>query len=336
MATGTYQPPWLRTVDLVGELRSLGGWLQQPNRVGRAVQAYRDLLAAAPASIAYAFTLFVTWWTLRGASNIVGKRLILSASTNLRNMQKEPIQVLVASAFWTDSAGFPWGDILILITVMALAEYWLGSLRWILAVAIGHVGATLITVLGIAHKLDRHLIPTKVAFTSDVGPSYGISAMLAVLTFRLRGWPRLLWAAGLLIWYARGVWKGRTFTDYGHFFAVLIGFTVGAIAVALSHRRVAVRARAAARAERAGKATAGKAASANVSTPADSSAPCNGSAPADVSAPDNVAVAADGPAATGTSTGDGVGVAAAAQVALEEADGRLDQAGGDRADHRHQ
>ncbi|MFI1916823.1 rhomboid-like protein [Nocardia sp. NPDC020380] len=331
MATGIYQPPWLRTVDLVGELRGLGGWLQQPNRVGRAVQAYRDLLAAAPASIAYAFTLFVTWWTLRGASNIVGKRLILSASTNLRNMQKEPIQVLVASAFWTDSAGFPWGDILILITVMALAEYWLGSLRWILAVAIGHVGATLITVLGIAHKLDRHLIPTKVAFTSDVGPSYGISAMLAVLTFRLRGWPRYLWAAGLLVWYARGVWKGRTFTDYGHFFAVLIGFTVGAIAVALSHRRVAVRARAAAKADR-----TGKAASAKVSIPADSSAPRNGSAPAEVPAPEDVAVAADGSAATGTSAGDGVGVGAAAQVALEQADGGLDQAGGDRADHRHQ
>lgn len=247
MASGTYQPPWLRTVDLGAELRGFGDWWRQPHRLRRAIAAYRDLLAGTPACIAYAFTLFVTWWTLRGANDLVGRRLIFSASTNLRNMQRDPIQVLVASAFWTDG-GFPWGDILVLITLMALAERWLGSLRWILVVALGHVGATLITVVGIAHKLDKQLIPTRVAFASDVGPSYGISAMLAVLAFRLRGPARWLWGLGVLAWYAYGVWNGRTFTDYGHFFAVLIGFTVGAIAVALSHRLVTVRARSAARA----------------------------------------------------------------------------------------
>ncbi|WP_433566016.1 rhomboid-like protein [Nocardia sp. CA-151230] len=242
---GTYQSPWLRTVDLDERFRTLGVWWRQPHRLRRAVQAYRNLLAVTPACIAYAFTLFITWWTLRGASDIVGRRLIFSASTNLRNMQKDPIQVLVASAFWTDG-GFPWGDILILITLMALAERWLGSLRWILVVATGHVGATLITVIGIAHKLDKQLIPTRVAFASDVGPSYGISAMMAALTFRLRGRARWLWALSLVVWYAYGVWHGRTFTDYGHFFALLIGFTVGAIAVALSHRLVTVQARRAA------------------------------------------------------------------------------------------
>ncbi|MGV9836370.1 rhomboid-like protein [Nocardia niigatensis] len=239
---GTYQPPWLRTVDLREEVRSIDDWWRQPQRLRRAIQAYRDLLSVTPACIAYAFTLFITWWTLRGASDIVGRRLIFSASTNLRNMQKDPIQVLVASAFWTDG-GFPWADILILVTLMALAERWLGSLRWILVVAIGHVGATVITVIGIAHKLDKQLIPTRVAFASDVGPSYGISAMMAALAFRLRGPARWVWALSMLVYYAYGVWHGRTFTDYGHFFALLIGFTVGAVAVALSHRLVAVRKR---------------------------------------------------------------------------------------------
>ncbi|WP_433672473.1 rhomboid-like protein [Nocardia sp. CA-136227] len=246
MALGTYQPPWLRTVDLGERFRTLVQWWAEPHRVRRGVQAYRDLLAVTPACIAYAFTLFITWWTLRGASDIVGRRLIFSASTNLRNMQRDPIQVLVASAFWTDG-GFPWTDIVILITLMALAERWLGSLRWIVVVAIGHVGATLITVLGIAHKLDKQLIPTRVAFASDVGPSYGISAMLAVLTFRLRGPARWVWALAMLVWYGFGVWHGRTFTDYGHFFALLIGFAVGAVAVALSHRLITVRERKAAK-----------------------------------------------------------------------------------------
>ncbi|MEV6768645.1 rhomboid-like protein [Nocardia sp. NPDC051030] len=242
MSLATYEPPWLRTVDIGDEIRGLAAWWGRPQRLRRALAAYHDLLAVTPASIAYAFTLFVTWWTLRGASDIVGRRLILSASTNLRNMQRDPIQVLVASAFWTDG-GFPWSHILILLTLMALAERWLGSLRWILVVACGHVGATWLTVLGIAHKMDKHLIPLRVALASDVGPSYGISAILGVLAFRLRGRARLIWAAGLLIYYAFEVWHGRTFTDYGHFFALVIGLLLGLIAVAASHRLVALQRR---------------------------------------------------------------------------------------------
>ncbi|MFD7845721.1 rhomboid-like protein [Nocardia sp. NPDC059764] len=298
MALGTYQPPWLRTVDLGEQFRALVQWWAEPHRVRRGVQAYRDLLAVTPACIAYAFTLFITWWTLRGASDIVGRRLIFSASTNLRNMQRDPIQVLVASAFWTDG-GFPWTDIVILITLMALAERWLGSLRWIVVVAIGHVGATLITVLGIAHKLDKQLIPTRVAFASDVGPSYGISAMLAVLTFRLRGPARWVWALAMLVWYGFGVWHGRTFTDYGHFFALLIGFAVGAIAVALSHRLITVRERKASK---------------------RSPAVTGGEQPTDAAGDST------------NSAGDRVDPPA---VALDQPDGWLDQAGHDRAEHGH-
>ncbi|WP_198347313.1 rhomboid-like protein [Nocardia terrae] len=308
MGLGTYQPPWLRTVDPLAEMRAFRVWWEdEPHPLRRAVQAYRDLLAVTPACIAYAFTLFITWWTLRGASDIVGRRLIFSASTNLRNMQKDPIQVLVASAFWTDG-GFPWGDILILVTLMALAERWLGSLRWILVVAIGHVGATLITVLGISHKIDKHLIPTRVAFASDVGPSYGISAMLAALTFRLRGPARWLWALGVLSWYAYGVYHGRTFTDYGHFFALLIGFTVGAIALALAHRLVAVRERKAA---------------------AHSAAAVAHSAEA---VPDSAGAVPDSAGAVPDSARHGVGTPT---VALDEPDGGLDDARRDRAEHGH-
>ncbi|WP_067700184.1 rhomboid-like protein [Nocardia jejuensis] len=268
MSLATYEPPWLRSIDLGDEIRGLASWWQQPHRARRAIAAYRDLLAVTPASIAYAFTLFVTWWTLRGASDMVGRRLILSASTNLRNMQRDPIQVLLASAFWTDG-GFPWPDILILLTLMALAERWLGSLRWIVVVAFGHIGATLITVVGIAHKVDQELIPLRVTIAADVGPSYGISAMLAVLTYRLRGVPRLLWALGLLLWYGWSVWQNRTFTDYGHFFALLIGFAIGGLALVLSRRFVERRARKA-------LADPEKAYSAVESEPGDTPAPFSG------------------------------------------------------------
>ncbi|WP_194852936.1 rhomboid-like protein [Nocardia sp. SYP-A9097] len=240
MSLRTYRPPWVDSVDIGDEIRMMRAWWGQPHRLRRAASAYQRLLAVAPAAIAYAFTLFVTWWTLRGASDIVGRRLILSASTNLRNMQRDPIQVLLASAFWTDG-GFPWGDILTLLTVMALAERWLGSLRWILVVAAGHIGATLLTVSAISHAVARDMIPFRVTVASDVGPSYGISAMLAVMAYRLRGRVRLIYAVGLLIWYGFALWSGPTFTDYGHLLALFIGFAVGGLAVLFSRRLLAWR-----------------------------------------------------------------------------------------------
>ncbi len=239
-ALNHYRSPWARTLDLDTGRRQLLDWWHGPDRIYRAGKAVHDHLAGAPASCAYAFTLFVTWWTLRGISDFAGHRLILSASTNLHNMRREPVQVLVASAFWTDG-GFPWVIIIGFLTVMAFAERWLGTLRWIMVFACGHVGASMIVVTGIAFAVHHDLIPLRIAVASDVGSSYGFTAVLAALSFHLRGTPRAVWAAGLLAWFGFAAWHGRTFTDYGHLTALFIGFAVGAVAVALSRRLERIR-----------------------------------------------------------------------------------------------
>lgn len=201
-------------------------------RSGRAVHAH---LAGAPAAVAYSFTLFITWWTLRGVSDSAAHRLILSASTNLHNLRREPVQVLVASAFWTDG-GFPWTTILIFVTLMAFAERWLGSVRWILVFAGGHVGATLLVATGLSYAVHHQLIPVHIVMTTDVGTSYGTTAVLGALTYHLRGIPRALWAAILVCWYGFAAWHNRTFTDYGHAIALCIGLVVGAFAVTVALR----------------------------------------------------------------------------------------------------
>ncbi|WP_174575606.1 rhomboid-like protein [Nocardia miyunensis] len=241
-----YRSPWTRTIDVHAVRQELRDWWHSPGRIPRALRAARDHLGAAPAACAYAFTLFVTWWTLRGISDVAGHRLILSLSTNLHNMRREPVQVLVASAFWTED-GFPWGTILGFLIVMAFAERWLGTVRWILVFASGHVGATLIVATGLAYAVQHQLIPMKVAHAADVGTSYGFSAVLAALAFHLPGLARIVWAVGLTGWYVLGVWRGRTFTDYGHLIAVLIGFAAGGIALLISLRleRLSARRRAA-------------------------------------------------------------------------------------------
>ncbi|MEV5651721.1 rhomboid-like protein [Nocardia sp. NPDC052254] len=234
-ALNHYRSPWTRTIDIGTGRRSVLDWWHGPDRIYRAGRAVHDHLGGAPASCAYAFTLFVTWWTLRGVSDVAGHRLILSASTNLHNMRREPVQVLVASAFWTDG-GFPWVIIIGFLTVMAFAERWLGTLRWIMVFVCGHVGASMIVVTGIAFAVHHHLIPLHIVVASDVGSSYGSTAVLAALAYHLRGTQRALWAAVLLGWFGFAAWHGRTFTDYGHLTALLLGFAVGAVAVALSRR----------------------------------------------------------------------------------------------------
>ncbi|MBH0775109.1 rhomboid-like protein [Nocardia bovistercoris] len=221
--------PWTDTISLREELRTAADHLRAPRLLHRILPAIRAHLGAAPASTAYAFTLFITWWTLRGVGPAVERRLILSASTNLYNMRHNPVQVLVASAFWTEG-DFPWLTIAEFLVLMAAAERWLGTTRWIALFATGHIGATLLTVTAIDHAIDRGLIPVRVAMAADVGTSYGFTAVLAAMAFRFRGLVRLLWACALLAVLLTALGFGPTFTDYGHLCAAVIGLLVGSVA----------------------------------------------------------------------------------------------------------
>ncbi|MEV6276186.1 rhomboid-like protein [Nocardia sp. NPDC051832] len=238
---GRYHAPWTRTVALRAEVGAAWDWLRRPGLLSRIYPALRRHLSQAPASTAYAFTLFVTWWTLRGLGPVEERRLILSASTNLYNMHHNPVQVLVASAFWTEG-NFPWVTIAEFLIVMAYAERWLGTGRWILLFATGHIGASLVTVYGIARAIEHKVIPLRVAIAPDVGTSYGFTAVLAALAFRFRGVVRLGWVVLVLAVLIAACVSNRTFTDYGHLCAGLIGLLAGTIASTfwgrIEHRRV--------------------------------------------------------------------------------------------------
>lgn len=178
----------------------------------------------------YLFTLTVTWWTLRGADPTLVRRLVVSQSTNLHNMTHQPLQVLVGSAFWLDDTDAFWFTVGQFLLVMAPAERWLGSRRWITAFVAGHVGASLVTVTGIAYAIHHGLLDNDIAHTADVGTSYGFYAVAALLTYRFTGRRQVAWAAlltGYLI--AMACWR-QTFTDYGHLTAAAIGFALRPLA----------------------------------------------------------------------------------------------------------
>ena len=101
------------------------------------------------------FTLGVTTLSLVDAAPGLTDRLLLTESTNVHNLAHDPLRVLGASAFWVGGTRLPWKVGVRFLLVTAPAERWLGTGRWLLAFAAGHVGATLVTVSGIATASTR-------------------------------------------------------------------------------------------------------------------------------------------------------------------------------------
>lgn len=59
--------------------------------------------------------------------------------------------------------------------------------------------------------------------TLDVGVSYALAGVVAVLTYRIPAPWRYVYLFAVLVFYGIPLITGRTFTDLGHFASVLIG-----------------------------------------------------------------------------------------------------------------
>ncbi|HSP39096.1 MAG TPA: rhomboid-like protein [Frankiaceae bacterium] len=181
-------------------------------------------LRSAPATYGYLCILVVTSWSLRGVSPHTADELIRAQSTNLDNLADRPLQVLVASAFWTSGSTLPWQLLIRFTLVMAPVERRLGTRRTVAVFAAGHVLATLLVGAGIDVGLRHHLLDLDLAHASDVGVSYGFYAVAGALTWLLvpRRWC-VVWVAGLLASITVATLNEVTFTDVGHFVSLAIG-----------------------------------------------------------------------------------------------------------------
>lgn len=147
-------------------------------------------------------------------------------SSNLAHLENGRIGTLVASAFWLEDSTelVPWT--LLFFLVVAPAESWLGTGRWLLVFLIGHVGATLATLGGLWMAIDFGIASQRLAHSVDVGVSYGFFAVAAVLTYRLPSRWRPWYVMLLLIYPAWSLAANLTFTDFGHLAALAIGFAL--------------------------------------------------------------------------------------------------------------
>jgi hypothetical protein len=90
--------------------------------------------------------------------------------------------------------------------------------------AVGHVGATLLTAAGLWLALRADAVERDIVHARDVGPSYALLAVAAFLAFLLERRLRVAYAAALVGSAVVLVIASASFTDFGHLLAILCGF----------------------------------------------------------------------------------------------------------------
>ncbi|MFF5183728.1 rhomboid-like protein [Streptomyces sp. NPDC000345] len=185
----------------------------------RAVWAY---VRSAPGTYVWLGILFVTTVALHHMSPEFEREFLRQRSTNLHELSRHPVRVLIASAMWID--GGHWLPYALLYSVFhARAERWLGTVRWLVVCVAAHVLATLVSEGALLKAIRDGVAPRSSVNTLDVGVSYALAGVVAVLVYRIRPpwrYPCLVLVAAV---FAVPLATGPTFTDVGHFVAVLVG-----------------------------------------------------------------------------------------------------------------
>lgn len=195
------------------------------NRLMRIIRGLGGVWAyirSAPGTYVWLGVLFVTTVALHQMSPEFEQHFLRQRSTNIHELSRNPVRVLVASALWIDSGR--WLPYILLYTVFhAPVERWLGTARWLAVCALAHVLATLISEGALLKAIRDGMAPHSAVNTLDVGVSYALAGVIAVLTYRIAAPWRYAYLLAVLVVFALPLTEGSTFTDLGHFVSALIG-----------------------------------------------------------------------------------------------------------------
>jgi rhomboid family protein len=179
--------------------------------------------STAPATGAYLLILVATTVFLSSSSERSDDQLLFAVSTNLHQLGRVPIRVLVASAFWTSG----WWNLALWIAlfaaILAPVERRIGWRRMTTIFAAGHLGATLIVATGLWIGLRLGIVDHADVFARDVGASYGFFAVAALAVYVLAPRYRIGYLALIVGYVVARAMLSHTFTDFGHLSAVAIG-----------------------------------------------------------------------------------------------------------------
>lgn len=150
------------------------------------------------------------------------REFLVHYSTNIRHLATDPLGALFESLLWID--GYYWAPYLVFFTVfLAPAEHWLGQWRWLTVGLTSHIVATYISEGWLYLAIQYHDAPEHLVRATDIGVSYFVVGVAAVLAYRVaRPW-RWWYLAMLIVLYLVQLIGHFNFTAIGHFSAIFIG-----------------------------------------------------------------------------------------------------------------
>ncbi|MEV0637781.1 rhomboid-like protein [Streptomyces sp. NPDC050619] len=202
------------------------------------------LARTSPATTGYLLLLLLTHaWLTEVASPATAARTLLAVSTNIGNLQRDPIGSLAGSALFFDGTLTHVRSLEFAGTVITLGmgvavclvrlESRYGAWRACAVFLAGHVGATLFTACVIEIALRCGWYPESVRHALDYGISYGAQAALAASAVLVRRRSTSVVAmAAVIAWPVAGAeWNGPLpdFTTVGHLSAAAVGFLAGVL-----------------------------------------------------------------------------------------------------------
>src|ERR1700744_1304893 len=152
--------------------------------------------------------------------------MLLHHSTNIDALARGPLDVLFSSLLWIDGKNLePY--LLLFALFLAPAEHWLGQLRWLMVGLTAHILATYISEVLLELAIHTHHAPLKLVRATDIGVSYFLVGVIAVLSYHIaRPWR---WGYLGILFLIFGYPLVRMnighldFTAIGHFSSILIG-----------------------------------------------------------------------------------------------------------------
>jgi F0F1-type ATP synthase assembly protein I len=185
-----------------------------------------DFVSGAPLTYTWLFVLMITTIIQNQMSGRQLHSMLLHHSTNIHGLARDPLDVLFSSLLWIDGRNLE--PYLLLFTLfLAPAEHWLGHLRWLTVGLTAHILATYISEGLLYFAIEEHDASQRLINARDIGVSYFLVAIIAVLAYRIaRPW-RWGYLAVLFVIYTFPLLAmdriELNFTAIGHFTSILIG-----------------------------------------------------------------------------------------------------------------
>jgi hypothetical protein len=183
-------------------------------------------VTSAPLTYGWLFALTVTTIIQNQLSGRQLHSVLLHRSTNIHELGTDPLAVLFSSLFWIDGKSLE--PYLLLFTLfLAPAEHWLGHLNWLTVGLTSHILSTYISEGILYYAIEVHDASERLVLSRDIGVSYFLVGIMAVLTYRIAPPWRWLYLGGLLLIFGFPLITmtrhGLHFTSIGHFTSILIG-----------------------------------------------------------------------------------------------------------------